>query len=51
MVAILLNALQPNSSTHQTHHFLTDHESSICMAWPVTCYCSDMEQTHMLIWR
>ena len=51
MVVILLNTLWPNSSTHQTQHLLTDNNLSPCIACPVTCYCSDMEQTHVLSWR
>jgi hypothetical protein len=48
VVAILLNALNP---TQHTWHPTPSDRSIVCIAWPVTYYCSDMEQTQVLSWR
>ena len=48
VVAILLNALNP---TQHTWNPTPSDRSIVCIAWPVTYYCSDMEQTQGLSWR
>jgi hypothetical protein len=45
-VAILLNALQ--KTQHTTN---PEHDSSVCTAWPITCYCRDRKWTKLLSWK